>query len=90
MTRSDGAGSGVLTLQAADELHFNCHITFTDERAATGNFPRTATEVGTLKFANEAYDAEMCSLLGATTQGAKLPTNPTSASGPLPAFATLE
>ena len=33
--KTDGAMSGVVTLKAGDKMHFNCHIDFTDARAAT-------------------------------------------------------
>jgi hypothetical protein len=90
LAHMDGAHSGVLELQAGDKLHFNCHITFTDARAAEVGAPQSATQIGTLKFANEAYTAEMCALIGGSTKGPKLPTSPDWGQGPLPDFATLE
>ena len=33
--KTDGAVSGVTMLHAGDKLHFNCHIEFTDQHAAT-------------------------------------------------------
>jgi hypothetical protein len=83
----DGATSGPLMLNPGDELHFNCHIAFTDARAAETNAPSPA-EVGTLVFANQAYDAEMCILFG-TTAGRRLPTMSRSPSAP-PDFARAE
>lgn len=87
--RTDGGRSGVFELQPGDELHFNCHITFTDARAAEVESPKTTREIGTLRFANEAYTAEMCSLLG-NIVGPELPTNPAWATGELPSFATVQ
>jgi hypothetical protein len=86
--RTDGAASGVLELQTGDELHFNCHITFTDARAAEVKLPKTAQEIGTLTFANEAYTAEMCSLLGSTVN-VQLPSSPEWSTRKLPSFAGL-
>ena len=88
-TRSDGAHSGMLELHAGDQLHFNCHITFTDERAAAIGLPKTAREIGTLTFANEAYTAEMCSLLGGTVNG-RLPISTARSTRPPPSFASME
>ena len=83
----DGATSGMLTLEAGDELHFNCHIAFTDEQAAATGAPSPA-EVGVLRFANEAFTAEMCILFG-TTAGVRLPLMSRSADPP-PDFARME
>jgi hypothetical protein len=66
--RIDGATSGVLELKAGDQLHFNCHMEFTDARAAAEGAP-TPDEVGVLRFANEAYTGEMCILFGNNTGG---------------------
>jgi hypothetical protein len=64
VAKADGGSSGVLLLNPGDKLHYNCHITFTDARAASeGLIP--ASQIGSLKFANEAFDAEMCILFGA-------------------------
>jgi hypothetical protein len=63
-TRTDGAHSGILNLKAGDELHFNCHIEYTDERAKEENSPVTPSENGPLRFANQAFEAEMCILFG--------------------------
>ena len=58
---SDGASSGVLTLQAGDELHFNCHVETTSERAAQLG---VSVPTKTLTFGNQAFDSEMCILNG--------------------------
>lgn len=63
--RSDGAKSGLLVLQPGQKLHFNCHIEYTDERADAEGAPRP-DQIGTLRFANEAFTAEMCILFGST------------------------
>jgi hypothetical protein len=62
--RTDGAYSGIVNLEQGDELHFNCHIEYTDERAVEVNSPVTPSENGPLRFANEAFTAEMCILFG--------------------------
>lgn len=62
--RADGAHSGILNLKAGDELHFNCHIEYTAERAKEENSPVTPQQNGPLRFANEAFTAEMCILFG--------------------------
>jgi hypothetical protein len=79
----------VFTLEKGDALHFSCHITFTDERAKSLKFPKTASQIGTLGFANEAYDAEMCVLYGGIV-GPKPSLSPEAVPGPLPNFATLD
>ena len=63
--RSDGAASGIVNLAVGDKLHFNCHIEYTDARAKEENSPVTPSQNGPLRFANEAYNAEMCILFGA-------------------------
>jgi hypothetical protein len=85
--RSDGAVSGMVMLDPGDELHFNCHIAFTDERAASEGAP-SPSEVGLLTFANRAFDAEMCILFG-TTAGVRL-SGMTRAPSPPPDFARVE
>lgn len=85
--RGDGAVSGPLFLEPGDELHFNCHIAFTDERAAAEGAP-TPSELGLLRFANEAFTGEMCILFG-TTAGVRLPSMSRSTTPP-PDFARLE
>ncbi len=63
---TDGAASGMLMLKAGQKIHFNCHIEYTDERAKSEGAPMPS-EIGTLRFANEAFTAEMCILFGSTT-----------------------
>jgi hypothetical protein len=58
-TFSDGAASGVVELEVGDKLHFNCHIVYTDKRADEVRGPLPSV-MGPLRFANEAYKAEMC------------------------------
>jgi hypothetical protein len=82
-TRSDGAHTGILELKAGDQLHFNCHIEYTDQRAMEENSPITPAQNGPLRFANEAFTAEMCILFGsAVGQGGDM-----QQMGPPPAFA---
>jgi hypothetical protein len=64
--RTDGAASGVVMLNAGDSLHFNCHIEYTDERAIQENSPVKPSQNGPLRFANQAFEAEMCILFGAS------------------------
>lgn len=66
--RADGGYTGILNLESGDQLHFNCHVEFTDARAAEVELP-SATSLGRLGFANEAFDAEMCILFGGVTAG---------------------
>lgn len=81
--KTDGAHSGVLMLNAGDKLHFNCHIEYTDARAKQENSPVTPAQNGPLRFANEAFTAEMCILFGSS-----LGSNGTMEQlGPPPAFA---
>jgi hypothetical protein len=63
-TRTDGGYTGVMNLKAGDTLHFNCHIEYTDERAQVSGSPIKPAQNGALRFANEAYNAEMCILFG--------------------------
>lgn len=86
-TLTDGATSGIRTLMPGQMLHFNCHIEFTDERAAKEMAPSPA-EIGTLNFANEAFTAEMCILFGSTA-AVQLST-PAVDLSPLPPFATID
>jgi hypothetical protein len=60
----DGASSGPLALHAGDEIHFNCHVNTTEERAKQldAKLPKD-----TLLWANEAFTGEMCLLMGQTT-----------------------
>ena len=64
--RSDGAVSGVVNVAAGETLHFNCHIEYTDARAQEVNSPVTPEQNGALRFANQAFTAEMCILFGAS------------------------
>jgi hypothetical protein len=86
-TRSDGAASGVITLMPGEKLHFNCHIEFTAERATSEKAPQP-TQIGTLRFANEAFTGEMCILFGSTA-AVELP-GPVIDTTPLPDFATID
>ncbi|MET0388872.1 MAG: hypothetical protein ABW321_23065 [Polyangiales bacterium] len=83
-TQTDGASTGVLTLQPGEKLHFNCHIEYTDQRADSEMAPKPA-QIGTLRFANEAFTAEMCILFGSTA-ATSLGT-PGIDTSPLPEFA---
>jgi hypothetical protein len=65
-TSLDGGFTGILNLVAGDTLHFNCHIEYTDARAMQTNSPITPTQNGPLRFANQAFNAEMCILFGAS------------------------
>ena len=67
--RQDGAVSGVVNLKAGDELHFNCHIEYTDKRAVAVDAPKTPSQQGTLRFANQAFEGEMCIQFGNVTGG---------------------
>jgi hypothetical protein len=85
--RSDGASSGVRMLMPGQKLHFNCHIEFTQARATSEKAP-APSDIGTLRFANEAFTGEMCILFGSTAaveMGA-----PIADSSKLPDFATLD
>ncbi|HKP56503.1 MAG TPA: hypothetical protein VJV78_07285 [Polyangiales bacterium] len=81
--RTDGGYSGILNLEQGDELHFNCHIEYTAERAKEENSPVTPMQNGPLRFANEAFTAEMCILFG----GAIGSTGTIAKQGPPPDFA---
>lgn len=63
-TRTDGGHTGFVNLKQGDTLHFNCHIEYTDERAQEAGSPVTPMQNGPLRFANQAYNAEMCILFG--------------------------
>jgi hypothetical protein len=82
---TDGAFTGILNLNTGDKLHFNCHIEYTDARAKETKSPVMPNQNGTLRFANEAYNAEMCILFGASVgdPGAM------EQLGPPPDFATM-
>jgi hypothetical protein len=83
-TLTDGAASGIVTLMPGETVHFNCHIEYTEEQAAAEGGP-SPTQNGTLRFANEAFTAEMCIMFGSTTGGSLL--NPAPDTSPLPDFA---
>jgi hypothetical protein len=85
----DGAASGIKWLEGGEELHFNCRIQYTDARAAAVSAPKTPVENGALRFANEAFTAEMCILFGQTAEGPALNT-PAGSGAPLPDFAQAE
>jgi hypothetical protein len=86
--RSDGATSGVLSLDKGDTLHFNCHIAFTDKRANTVDAPTTPEDIGMLHFSNQAFDGEMCIEFGNIT-GTSI-GRPVASDAPVPDFATLD
>jgi hypothetical protein len=69
VARVDGATSGVIELEAGDELHFNCHIEYTAERSQIVGAPVMPQQQGNLRFANEAYRGEMCIQFGNVTGG---------------------
>jgi hypothetical protein len=82
----DGAASGIVMLNPGDKLHFNCHIEYTDQRAATnGNAPNPES-AGNLRFKNEVYGGEMCIQYGNWT-GSQL-LFPAADSSPIPDVAT--
>lgn len=82
-TRSDGAVSGAVNLNPGDQFHFNCHIEYTEERAAAENAPSPAAQ-GHIGFANEVYTGEMCINFGNSVGALGLPVaDPT----PVPDFA---
>jgi hypothetical protein len=72
-------------LQPGDKLHFNCHIEYTDARAATDSSAPTPEANGMLLFKNETFKAEMCIQFGITTGGLGFPSTDSS---PVPSFAT--
>lgn len=85
--RLDGGHSGLLTVVPGEELHFNCHITYTEARAVAENAPSPSAQ-GTIGFANEAFTGEMCILFGSAA-GTAL-AGPAGDSSPLPSFATID
>lgn len=87
-TLGDGGASGITILKAGDRLHYNCHITYTDARAAAVKSPKTPAQIGTLGFANEAFTAEMCILFGSTAANAIVGW--TGSATPLPPFAITQ
>jgi len=87
-TITDGGHSGVLTLAVGDRLHYDCHITYTDQRANEVSSPQTPTQIGALRFANEAFTAEMCILFGSSVQNSI--TGWAVDTTPLPPFAVTQ
>lgn len=85
--RMDGAMSGIVMLKQGDEFHFNCHIEFTDARQATDPKAPKPSQIGTLRFANEAYNGEMCINFGNVVGGAL--GLPGAVGGAVPAFAKV-
>ena len=86
VAKTDGAMSGIVTLKAGDEFHFNCHIEFTDQRQATDMKAPSPSKIGTLRFANEAYNGEMCINFGNAVGSLGLPA---ADSSPVPDFAKV-
>jgi hypothetical protein len=84
---ADGAISGIVTLKPGDQLHFNCHIEFTDQRRMIDAKAPAPSQLGALRFANEAYNGEMCIQFGNVTGGSL--GLPGVDSSPLPDFAKL-
>jgi hypothetical protein len=85
--KTDGALSGVVNLKAGDKMHFNCHIEFTDERKSIDTHAPAPSQIGSLRFANEAYNGEMCIQFGNVVgPSLGLPGIDTS---PLPDFAQV-
>ena len=87
MAKTDGAKSGITTLMPGQKLHFNCHIEYTQARATSEKAPMPQ-EIGTLRFANEAFTGEMCILFGSTAK-VQMPS-PVADLSPLPDFATID
>jgi hypothetical protein len=88
-TLMDGAASGITWLEPGENLHFNCRIQYTDARSVAVDAPFTPAENGSLRFANQAFEAEMCILFGQTAEGPPL-NAPAGSADPLPDFATAE
>ena len=84
--RLDGATSGIVRLHAGDTMHFNCHIDFTAKRAAQDKNAPSPAKIGSLRFANEAYNGEMCIQYGNVSEG--FLGRPVVDTSPLPDFAT--
>ena len=83
--RLDGASSGVHILRPGDELHLNCHIDFTAERAEAEGAP-SPESIGPLRHAVATFRGRHCALLGTVAAGAPvLGFRPDD--GPVPAFA---
>jgi hypothetical protein len=84
--RTDGGSSGIRMLNPGEEFHYNCHIEFTNERATAEMIP-SPTEIGPIRFANQAITGEMCILFGSTA--AVRIAAPARSTKALPSFATL-
>jgi hypothetical protein len=84
--KADGAVSGDVMLHPGDKMHFNCHVVFTDARAATDMHAPSPEKIGALRFANEAFNGEMCIQYGNAVGAIGLPADDTS---PVPDFAKL-
>jgi hypothetical protein len=82
----DGAASGIVMLNAGDKLHFNCHIEYTDQRAATNPQAPSPESAGNLRFKNEVYGGEMCIQYGNWT--GQILMFPAADPSPIPDFAT--
>ena len=81
---NDGAASGQVILRPGDELHFNCHVEYTAERASQdSNAPIPS---GPLRFGNQVYNREMCIQFGNVVGGGL--GFPDVSTDPLPEFAT--
>jgi hypothetical protein len=83
--KNDGAVTGIVNLHPGDQLHFNCHVEFTDEHAAGDPKAPMPSELGNLRFANQAYTGEMCIQFGNVTGGSL--GLPGSSTTPVPDFA---
>jgi hypothetical protein len=81
---SDGAASGLVILRPGDELHFNCHVEYTAERASQDSNAPIPSEP--LRFGNQVYEREMCIEFGNVTGGGL--GFPEVSTEPLPDFAT--
>lgn len=85
--KMDGAVSGIRVIKQGEELHFNCHMRFTDERAQQTGNPNSPSSLGRLRFANQAFRGEMCILFG-NTVGRNIGT-PAVDPAPVPDFARM-
>ena len=84
---TDGGMSGFKTLNPGEKLHYNCHIEYTEERAAQEKAISPAKQ-GTIRFSNQAFAGEMCLLFGTVTGQPLPPFAPGGAA--LPSFATSD
>ena len=86
--RTDGASSGTRILKAGQTLHFNCHMEFTQQRAASEGAPDPST-LGALRFAqSSAQRGAICILFGTTAGGMLM--SPDVDPSPVPDFAVVE